>query len=77
MLNQILSLTALLSLLSLGLVADEVPSIQNPQEIEEQSSEENPLACGCKKKQSNKNKTDRELACNCNPVSTDKDKIPA
>jgi hypothetical protein len=68
MIQHILSLTALLSFLSLGLVADETPSIQNPQEIKEQSSEENPLACACKKKKTN------QMACNCKPpVSTDEE----
>lgn len=62
MLQHILSLTAILSFLCLGLVADEAPSLQNPQEIEEQTEDENLLACGCKKKKTNQTKTGRELA---------------
>lgn len=53
MLQQILSITALLSFLSLGLIAEEVPSVPATQEIEEQTSEENKLACACKKKKTN------------------------
>lgn len=72
MLKHILTLTALLSILSLGLVADEVPSIPTTQELEEQTQEENSLTCGCKKKKTNSHKTDRELACK----STENDKKP-
>lgn len=67
MLIQILSLTALLSFLSLGLIAEEVSSVEPAQEIEEQSSDENKLACACKKKKTNA----------CKPVVIDEDEKTA
>lgn len=55
MLYQVLSLTALLSFLSLGLMAEEeVSSVKNTQEIQEPSQEEKKLACACKKKKNNR-----------------------
>lgn len=61
MLKHILSLTVLFSFLSLGLFAEEISSVQNAPEIEEPSTDDPLLSCGCKGKK--KNSRTFDLAC--------------